>query len=273
MSILLDALRKSEKHQQQPDAPSIHSQEPSGSFARQKNRDRLILLLVVVLLLGGWFVWQRFLATTDRYRPPVTLASNGVEVITSPVTTLATDGNIEPVDPTSKPLTGAAGNGQRTPVERYQEKLSGPDLPASNKTAKQKVKPGVSATKKPKKASTSQDQSRSKKSSNKTASQSASGKKNQAKTGTGKRASKPVKLDPKPAPISYWELPDAIREKVPEIKFSVLVYAKNPADRFVLIDGQRLKERDRFPPEIIVREIRRDGVVFRYKLYEFLVER
>jgi general secretion pathway protein B len=74
-------------------------------------------------------------------------------------------------------------------------------------------------------------------------------------------------------PISYWELPDAIRESVPEIKFSVLVYAKNPADRFVLINGQRLGEGDTAQPGLVVKEIRLDGVVFSYRLYQFLVER
>ncbi|MCK5307443.1 MAG: general secretion pathway protein GspB, partial [Zetaproteobacteria bacterium] len=60
---------------------------------------------------------------------------------------------------------------------------------------------------------------------------------------------------------------------VPEIKFSVLVYAKNPADRFVLINGQRLVEGDSPQPGLIVKEIRRDGVIFSYRLYQFLVEK
>ena len=90
---------------------------------------------------------------------------------------------------------------------------------------------------------------------------------------------KPVELAPtnhrprEPAPISYWELPDAIRADVEEIKFSVLVYSKRPADRFVLINGQRLVEGDSPQAGLVVKEIRRDGVVFSYRLYQFLVER
>ena len=76
-----------------------------------------------------------------------------------------------------------------------------------------------------------------------------------------------------PAPISYWELPDAIRSDVPEIKFSVLVYAADPADRFVLVNGQRLGQGDSIQPGLEVRDIRRDGVIFSYRLYQFLVER
>jgi hypothetical protein len=75
------------------------------------------------------------------------------------------------------------------------------------------------------------------------------------------------------SPITYWELPDAIRANVPEIKFSVLVYAKQPKDRFVLINGQRLVEGDSAQAGLVIEEIRRDGVVFSYRLYQFLVER
>ena len=70
-----------------------------------------------------------------------------------------------------------------------------------------------------------------------------------------------------PAPISYWELPDAVRAEVPEIKFSVLVYASDPAARFVLINGQRLMEGDSAQPGLVVEEIQRDGVLFSYRLY------
>jgi general secretion pathway protein B len=77
----------------------------------------------------------------------------------------------------------------------------------------------------------------------------------------------------RPAPISYWELPDTVRADVPEIKFSVLVYATDPADRFVLINGQRHSEGESTQPGLVIEEIRLDGVVFSYRLYQFLIER
>ena len=76
-----------------------------------------------------------------------------------------------------------------------------------------------------------------------------------------------------PRPISYWELPDSVRANVPEIKFSVLVYAANPSDRFVLINGERLLEGDNTGSDLLVKEIRRDDVLFSYRKYQFLVER
>jgi len=96
-----------------------------------------------------------------------------------------------------------------------------------------------------------------------------------------KRRQKPVRDltanravdDPGLAPISFWELPDAVRDDIPELRFSVLVYADKPTDRFVLVNGQRLHEGDSYQPGLIVDEIRRDGVIFSYRLYRILVEK
>lgn len=68
-------------------------------------------------------------------------------------------------------------------------------------------------------------------------------------------------------------MPDAIRSEVPEIRYSVLVYNDDPAQRFVLVNGQRLGEGDSAQPGLVVQEIRRDGVIFSYRLYKFLVTR
>lgn len=76
-----------------------------------------------------------------------------------------------------------------------------------------------------------------------------------------------------PEPLGYWDLPDAVRADVPEIKFSVLVYATDPAQRFVLINGQRLTEGDSVKSGLVVEEIQRDGVLFSYRLYRFLVKK
>ena len=72
-------------------------------------------------------------------------------------------------------------------------------------------------------------------------------------------------------PISYWELPAAVRNQLPEMNISVLVFAERPADRFVLMDGQRLAEGDQLQDGLTLQEVRRDGAVMRFKMYRFLV--
>jgi len=73
-------------------------------------------------------------------------------------------------------------------------------------------------------------------------------------------------------PISYWELPQGIRDNLGEIRITVLVYSEEPGDRFVLSNGQRLVEKDELDGGLVLEEIRRDGAVFLYRNYRFLVK-
>jgi general secretion pathway protein B len=73
-------------------------------------------------------------------------------------------------------------------------------------------------------------------------------------------------------PISYWELPQGIRDDLPEIRITVLVYAEQPNDRFLLSNGQRLVEKDQLDGGLVLDEIRKDGAVFLYRNYRFLVK-
>jgi hypothetical protein len=73
-------------------------------------------------------------------------------------------------------------------------------------------------------------------------------------------------------PISYWELPQGVRDGMPEIRITVLVFAEDPEDRFLLSNGQRFEEKDEVDSGLVLDEIRRDGAVFKYRKYRFLVK-
>jgi general secretion pathway protein B len=75
-----------------------------------------------------------------------------------------------------------------------------------------------------------------------------------------------------PEPISYWEVPQSVRESMPELRITVLVYAPEPEDRFLLINGERLGEQDTLGGGVMLEEIRRDGAVFVYRKYRFLIK-
>jgi general secretion pathway protein B len=86
-------------------------------------------------------------------------------------------------------------------------------------------------------------------------------------------ASQAAQADPKTTePISYWELPQGIRDSLPDLRITVLVYAESPENRFVLVGGQRLAEKDPYQEGVVLEEIRREGAVFLYRNYRFLVE-
>ena len=262
MSILLEALRKSEKNQKPPEAPDIHADDQAGRTSDSIPTGPLALLLVIALFVSGWFIWNQYRVPAGQYQPPVTLAADEK----TPTPTESAGQESDSGQMTQNAPVNAAGKQKvavpkvadnsagrpRTPVEKFQKAISEDSKPgsvaASKPEAPVKTRPGTKTE----------------------AGQTAA-----VKTVSGQRDEiADQKYRPQePAPISYWELPDAIREEVPEIKFSVLVYAIDPADRFVLINGQRLVEGDSLLSGPVVKEIRRDGVIFSHRLYQFLVER
>ena len=57
------------------------------------------------------------------------------------------------------------------------------------------------------------------------------------------------------------DLPAGERNALPPLKVSMHVYADEPAQRFVIVDGRRHVEGDVVAEGLVVGEIRRDGVV------------
>jgi len=251
MSILLDALRKSEKNRQPQEVPTIHSEDQSGLAPESLKAGPLALLLIVALFTSGWFVWHQYQAPAGSYQPPVTLAAGKSGVVAEPAKEPLVVDRESPQPPAADPATDDTASQKRTPVESYKQP--------------------------PKSASQSQPVAASATSTTDRAQSAGAGNVSQPVPTPSKSPTTTApaeQSDPRqPAPISYWELPDAIRASVPEIKFSVLVYANDPDNRFVLINGQRLGEGDSLQSGPVVKEIRRDGVVFSYRLYQFLVER
>jgi hypothetical protein len=59
---------------------------------------------------------------------------------------------------------------------------------------------------------------------------------------------------------------------MPEFKITVLVFAESAEDRFLLMNGERLREGDEVEGGVVLEEIRRDGAVFSYRQTRFLVK-
>ena len=276
MSILLEALRKSERKQRPHETPTIHSEVQSGSAAGSLRILPMSMLLITALLLTGWFVWRQYRVAGEGYQPPVTLAADKVHRVAQPVAVEQGATN-----DAAKPPAPAVKKQKRTPVESYEPPVQSKTAPeiAANAPAADK-QPGAASAKGNSKKATGQAPSSVPANKNPpsrrdgpVAGNSAAAASKPDTTGKDVQTAKEVFHPGEPEPIGYWELPDSIRADVPVIKFSVLVYAANPADRFVLVNGQRLGEGDTLKPGLVVKEIRREGVVFSYRLYQFLVDR
>ena len=203
----------------------------------------------------------------DVYQPPVTLEPDRVAAVADQQVSSRTSAKDVPGTPPASVVTDSAKVKARTPVESYKD------------TTRSAPGPGSSSTQ-TSTHSGSTNQSAGNDSTSRAAgngSSSGSGSNQIAPGASSSRVpaavDRPENTPHVPDPIGYWELPDAIRTQVPEIKFTVLVYADDPDDRFVLINGQRYGEGDTVGAGPVVKEIRRDGVVFSYRLYQFLVGR
>jgi len=75
-----------------------------------------------------------------------------------------------------------------------------------------------------------------------------------------------------PEMISYWQVPEKMREGLPELRISVLVFAEQPHDRFLLLNGERLREGEQTSGGLLLEEIRRDRAIFNYRNYRFYLK-
>ena len=75
-----------------------------------------------------------------------------------------------------------------------------------------------------------------------------------------------------PEIISYWQVPEKMREGLPDLRISVLVYAEQPDNRFLLMNGERMKEGQQLPNGLLLEEIRRDRAIFNYRNYRFCLK-
>lgn len=69
------------------------------------------------------------------------------------------------------------------------------------------------------------------------------------------------------------QLPASEREALPTLKLSMHVYTDSPASRFVLIDGRRYGEGENLAPSLQLVEIRRNGTVLDFNGRRFLLQR
>lgn len=272
MSILLDALRKSEKSQQPARAPSIHDADVHIPVEKTFKPGLVMVLIGIAVLLGTWFIWRQYQVTdSDVYQPPGSLSVDKPSPISTPVVNPDKGTSALSKADSSRGSAGTASTA-RTPVESYQNS-------GINAEQVEPYQPTATLARVQIKPRKSPDQKESNAARPTPVALNASANK---AAGTATRSSgttTPVgraaeKFRPHlPAPISYWELPDSVRADIFEIKFSVLVYAADSADRFVLINGQRYVENDSIQTGLKIEEIRRDGVVFSFRLYRFVIER
>lgn len=97
-------------------------------------------------------------------------------------------------------------------------------------------------------------------------------RRNRAANGNRRGNGKKQQQQADPPPREFYELPMDIRMQVPALVINVHVFAPEPAERFVLINMQRIEEGEELDG-LVAREIRPDGVLMEFQGHEFLLRR
>lgn len=283
MSLILEALKKSERQRRLGESPSLGS--PVVAVRRRRSLLPVFIVLIAMGLLALWWLGR------DHNEPAP--AKQAAQIATAPVTATseapvaatkisdATSFNDAPLSANrAKADSRVARTTQAGPADTdRQRKLKDGELvaanPAAGRAATIKESEPVAAADPAALAAAMADAgapvARIDKASD--------SQQRDRKLGT--KTSNPM---PVPATASalgaagpdglklMWELPLATRQKLPEIKVSMHVFAKDPAQRFVIINGERHAQGDDIDGMVLV-EIRADGIVFEHEGVRFLYPR
>jgi general secretion pathway protein B len=269
MSILLDALRKSEEERRLGATPTLQTPERALEQAFHEQRWIPAVMITLAAIMITWIGTAQFHRVQPIPGPlPPAIDSQSAEIPLQaetaqelldslainpdmpPATTPVMDFKAEPEAPAELRAADASGateqNAQPEPVAR-EVAGAAPVESVSAATGEALATPEAEAVGEPI-AALVEDLS------------------------TSDIAARPDTGQPAPysaEPISYWQIPQSLRESMPEMRITVLVYAENPRDRFLLINGKRLREKDEVSDGLVVEEIQRDRAIFTFRDYRF----
>ena len=268
MSILLDALKKSERQRQLGQTPTLQTSVEEQPWSQMTLNHWIPLsLLALSSCVMAWFGWQQFQVPELKDSPAAQVAvvepdaepqartmtesfqsqgkSQEEQAVPAPVSSKDSEEDKARLNQSFNDFTADNDEAEAAPPTSNQ--IATTELASTQEAVPElEVEPEV-AEPRPR-------QSR-------------------ARPGQSKVEPGQSKLEPHVAePLSYWELPQGVRDNLPEIKITVLVYSDKPDDRFLLTNGQRMAEKDELQSGLVLDEIRRDGAIFLYRKYRFLVK-
>jgi general secretion pathway protein B len=264
MSILLDALKKSEEQRQLGAAPDIHSSAAATPLDMEDGHRWLPLsmmaLSLVVMLWGG----LKQLAESESLIPPEQVAGQEEPATSGPSRdSQVAQSPAEPAESVNQDL--------RTPVASLPapvngEQVTDEEIPGAAQRARLQDAVAGYRAEQPETAPEQEP-------AVETASAGPDLAVSEAQPRVGRAALADEPDGPHiSAPISIYELPQRVRDNLPEIRITVLVFAREPDDRFLLVNGKRLREKENLESGVKLDEIRRDGAVFLYRNYRFMVK-
>ncbi|WP_455366522.1 general secretion pathway protein GspB [Kaarinaea lacus] len=251
MSYILDALKKSEQERQRgnvPDIKSIHN--TPATPATQTRRSWWLYLFILVLLVNGAIFSVVYLGdNTGTETLPGTQESE-LAALTNESTT-----------ETSAARTGSAvkdvveARPAETP-EPFSQAPAPQAQPASPSQPQTEAQPKVIFSKEPLDMSTD------------SINLEAALANNKAPTKEEQLSENQVTEEEEPA-LLIAELPESVRQKIPNIEFAGHVYSNSVERRSVMINGKKMREGEVVGSGLILQAITPEGAEFEFEGYRF----
>lgn len=233
MSLILEALRKSEAERRLGQAPDLLTPLPSAARARRRRPLRALVLMMTLAAVGAgaWWLGQRQAATSavtpgDTPRPAPVASSPAPVATTPPIAALAPATATAAATPSAPPAT-TTSTGEAPPptaTRAPDPTPPGPASPADLAALRARLEAATVAAAAPQPADT------------------------------------PTSVAHANLPTPD-ELPADRRAGLPPLRLSMHVYTEDPARRFVIIDGQRRTEGAALGGGVRLLGIDRDGAV------------
>jgi general secretion pathway protein B len=263
MSILLEALKKSERQRQLGETPTLQTSiddQPQSQVGL--NHWIPLSLMALSACVMVWFGWQQFRVPElgNDSAVPVAVAKTDVEPQPRTMTeSFQAEGKSQEEQAVPPPAGSKKSEDEKTRLNRSFNDFTADndEAEATPPTSNQIVAAELPSTQEAEPELEGEPESEPLKT-----------RPRQSRAEPGQSGIEPHISEP----ISYWELPQGVRDDLPEIKITVLVYADKPDDRFLLTNGQRMAEKDELQDGLVLDEIRKDGAIFLYRKYRFLVK-
>lgn len=256
MSLILEALRKSEAQRRLGQAPDLHS--PVVATAPRSRVPRWLLPALALMLVGAGAWWLGRMAVPDP--------SNGT----------ATEAVVDPVALPLEVGEGLATGRGDTGLDASRA-TAAPDRPAAAPASPPRPAPRPVPAPVPAPATSAVEPTRTPVAAAEPDPASVAPPAPRASEATPVIATPPVQaaqpapeaVPPTTAPaadddeglLRLADLPAATRAALPELRISMHVFAEDPSRRFAIIDGRRIGEGGLLEGQGVVEAIRRDGIV------------
>jgi general secretion pathway protein B len=275
MSLILEALKKSEQQRRLGEAPTLGS--PVVATRRRRHLLPIFAILIVAAAGAAWWLWR------PSHAPAPPASAPTVAESTRPAHPNATPPAKPAARPPAAPMPGTSAQDRRA---KLLEEAAARRAEQAKRAANMPHPPAQAAAQNPKTTAPATASAGTQKSVTTSAapvSPTAPGHvaatpappRTSAKTSAAPASPPPTAKPAAAAPAlpTIWELPYSTRKDLPAIDLSMHVYSDDPAQRFVVIKGDRHVEGDELGQDLVLREIRRDGLVLEFKGQTFFFPR